>query len=344
MSILAGRSSIGRRILASVVQPLFALLAAVHISSAADDSHAQRVLSVTGTRWQSIAVSGDARVIIAAPWNDPLAISRDSGKNWNRREGKRQWCGVASATDGTSLAACDSRGHIHISSDSGETWRQCSSDDGCSGVVMSADGKGIMAFAVTIESIGMGRFFWSSDGGDNWTMRGPQGLWTSLASSADCTRLVAGQVSGKIFISSDTGVSWSPRGDESRWCATACSRDGATMAAVQEYGKIHVSSDFGLSWLPCSDNGVWTGLSMSADGKTIVACTASVDSMDTNGFVPCSKVFVSRDRGATWRVDGPTKEWVCIAVSGDGLHGAACTQEGEIFVLDLEVRVDTKPR
>jgi hypothetical protein len=50
--------------------------------------------------------------------------------------------------------------------------------------------------------------------------------WTSVASSADGTKIVAGEMSGYLYTSTDSGLTWHVRGNTGQWVSIASSVDG----------------------------------------------------------------------------------------------------------------------
>src|SRR6185436_19566934 len=84
----------------------------------------------------------------------------------------------------------------------------------------------------------------------SWTQTGaPITNWSSVASSADGSKLVAGIEGGGIYSSSDGGVTWTPSGASiANWTSVASSADGSKLAAVAPGGGIYLSTNFGATW------------------------------------------------------------------------------------------------
>jgi photosystem II stability/assembly factor-like uncharacterized protein len=171
-----------------------------------------------------------------------------------------------------------------------------------------------------------------------------KGYFGSLASSADGTRLIAGQgyddyyglPGSAVFLSADSGVTWSkasglPSGS---YESAASSADGRILYVAQGHvyppstsnsasGKIWRSEDFGATWTAITAAGStstgfagygnWQGLAASADGQTVVALEGS-DYVDRG-------LWVSHDAGRTFTHRPSTAKgikWLDVSVSADG--------------------------
>ena len=67
-----------------------------------------------------------------------------------------------------------------------------------------------------------------------WTLTSaPRGDWSSVASSADGTRLAAGSSEGPIYVSPDSGTTWTQTGSPGKpWSSMALTADGSNLIAV----------------------------------------------------------------------------------------------------------------
>jgi len=81
-------------------------------------------------------------------------------------------------------------------------------------VASSADGTKLVAVSSGpaaqwngLDPVG-GYIYTSGDSGVTWTQTGSKQAWTSVASSADGTKLVAVASLGHIYTSGDSGVTW----------------------------------------------------------------------------------------------------------------------------------------
>lgn len=172
--------------------------------------------------WASVASSADGRKVVAAPGFIsaysiaaplPIYISTGSGATWiQSRSPSNVWTSVASSADGTKLVAAaaldgtgTNLGTIYVSDDSGLKWRPTSapSNTWWTSVASSADGNKLYAAGWNLQSWSFtepfegnfGAIYFSTNGGLTWTRTGaPTNFcwWSSLACSADGTRLLAG--------------------------------------------------------------------------------------------------------------------------------------------------------
>lgn len=115
-------------------------------------------------------------------------------------------------------------------------------------VAMSADGTKIVA---AVNNFG----YWQDPPSTNWggmlycsSNSGANAVtnyttvtnWTSVASSADGTRLVAVASGGAIYTSTDAGANWEPASvTNANWAGVASSADGAKLVAVANGGGIY---------------------------------------------------------------------------------------------------------
>jgi hypothetical protein len=147
----------------------------------------------------------------------------------------QEWTSVASSADGTVLVAAaayssyapPSSGLIYTSRDSGATWTPGgSTPDGWNSVALSADG---------IDFVAAAQFGGSGAIGDGYIyterQRGPQDIWTSVASSADGSRRFA-TANDYIYISEDFGTTWTQTGINQYWRSVASSVDGSKLVAI----------------------------------------------------------------------------------------------------------------
>jgi len=115
-----------------------------------------------------------------------------------------------------------------------------------------------------------------------WQKAGTQGItgdrayWSSIASSADGTKLAAvGEESGSIYTSTDSGVTWTEQtgAGERDWRSIASSADGTKLAAAVYDGPIYTSTDSGSTWTQQTDAGSrgWQSIASSADGTKLAA-------------------------------------------------------------------------
>ena len=99
----------------------------------------------------------------------------------------------------------------------------------------------------------------SSDSGASWTkadMNGVNPIWSSIASSADGTKLVVSAYSWGyapgLYLSNNSGASWVPAANTNRiWQGVASSSDGTKLAAIAHLKGITADEEFqvGNIWI-----------------------------------------------------------------------------------------------
>jgi photosystem II stability/assembly factor-like uncharacterized protein len=160
--------------------------------------------------------------------------------------------------------------------------------------------------------------------------------WSSLASSADGTKLVASvggsagpapPPGGRIYTSTDSGNTWITNNVPFEdWICVASSADGNTLAAVADGGLICTSTNSGNTWT--SNNVVpnehWTSVAMSADGSKLAAV----------GYGPPGDlIYTSTNSGNTWTSNNvPNQHWTSVASSADGNEFVAAVYGGGIWI------------
>jgi hypothetical protein len=161
----------------------------------------------------------------------------------------------------------------------------------------------------------------------------PSNPWSSIACSADASKVVAVGYEGPMYLSTNSGVDWNPvvlSGSPwiTNWVSVAASADGNKLvAATSDYrsgltypqtGLIYFSTNSGASWVAAdAPAAVWSTIAMSADGAY---CLAGI------GGYPGGPIYSSTNSGANWVLSGaPTngEQWSAVAVSADGAVGIA---------------------
>jgi hypothetical protein len=147
----------------------------------------------------------------------------------------------------------------------------------------------------------------------------PAANWTSVASSADGTKLVAAATinplgGGLIYASTNSGLTWTLTGapTNNHWTAVASSADGSKLVAASQfeisknYGGVYTSTNFGMTWT--SNNvpaAAWASVASSADGTKLVAVGGGI--------------YTSTNSGTTWVSNNvPSYNWCSVASSADG--------------------------
>jgi hypothetical protein len=115
----------------------------------------------------------------------------------------------------------------------------------------------------------------------------PTNGWTSVASSADGTRLVAAaSFANSIYISSNSGLDWVQSSAPSLpGPLVACSASGTELVLASQSGPIYVSTDSGATWTSTGAPAqTWTAVTISSDG-TQIAAVAPYLAVDASGPV-----------------------------------------------------------
>ena len=155
-----------------------------------------------------------------------------------------------------------------------------------------------------------GGIYFSTNSGGDWSLTSaPSNSWSSVALSADGTRIVAAAQGSGIYTSSISGGVWSPTSASiNLWTSVASSADGSKLAAGALNGGLYFSTDAGATWTRSSapfQN--WYSVALSSDGTDLVAGAYGL-------------VFDSTDSGATWSSTqlGISPYPVYVASSADG--------------------------
>ncbi len=124
-----------------------------------------------------------------------------------------------------------------------------------------------------VAAVRSGQLYISSNSGSSWTAEGPNGhFWSSVASSADGTKLVAAANGGQIYTSTNSGTIWTQRvSGTTNWVAVASSADGSRLVATASSGQIYVSTDSGATWVAQNSpvTGQITSVASSSDGSRL---------------------------------------------------------------------------
>jgi hypothetical protein len=207
-----------------------------------------------------------------------------------------------------------------------------------------------------------GLFTWVNPAfAQTWTQTSaPVTNWTSIACSADGSKVVATAVGGfpgnvgPIYLSTNSGVTWAQAtAPIANWDSVASSADGTKLVA-SGYQSVYLSPDSGATWAPVSgvsgrrvvssadgmqlflsdgfrstnSGASWTPvpgggwvIASSADGTKLVSAY-----FNNNGF-PMGCICVSTNSGATWtQTSAPLYSWTgctALASSADGRKLAA---------------------
>ena len=194
----------------------------------------------------------------------------------------------------------------------------------------------------------------SADSGVTWTQTSaPNNYWSSVAASADGTKLVGAargpfgfggnDSDGLIYTSPDSGVTWTQTSAPSNsWSSVASSPDGTKLVAVISYdrsgsgGPIYTSTDSGATWTQSSAlPHRWASVASSADGTKLVAVVGKVAGEYGDGLI-----YTSTNSGATWmpQSSAPNEYWTAVASSADGSKVVAVASvDGAIYTLQFPI-------
>jgi len=230
---------------------------------------------------------------------------------------------LACSADGSKLVAAVYAGPIYTSTNRGATWTLSPAPFYPQALVLSADGNKLAALEIGETST----MYTSTNWGATWTSNSlPEDLWTSLASSADGSMLVAVGDFGPICVSTNSGATWTATDtqDYEAWTSVASSADGSKLAAVNSFGMIYTSANSGGSWteatnLPAPVNSDQCSIACSADGTEVIATSSG------------QGIYTSTNSGATWMTtSAPPINWMSVASSADGSKLVAVTG-GAVF-------------
>jgi photosystem II stability/assembly factor-like uncharacterized protein len=168
-----------------------------------------------------------------------------------------------------------------------------------------------------------------------WTpsTNAPGGVWWTVASSADGTKLVAAINHGGIFTSTNSGLTWVSNNVPARfWYSVASSADGTRLfAAINTLstsgtGGIYMSTNGGSTWTPTTAPAylqAWNSIACSTNGAKIVAAGTYEGASN--------QIYISTNSGNSWTPTKapnlPSPEWYAVACSGDGTKLAAVVNE-----------------
>ena len=205
--------------------------------------------------WSSVASSADGTKSVVGQLggtiSQPQAIylSTDSGATWHPAGANGS--AVASSADGSRLLALEydkSPAFIGSSTNAGGTWQSnnVAAAQYWWAVASAADGVKLAAVAGLgeLSIYSTGSVYTSTDSGATWrSNNAPVIKWSSIASSADGTRLVAAAHGGGIYHSMDSGTTWvTNNAPVTNWISVASSADGARLVALVYGGGIYTAS------------------------------------------------------------------------------------------------------
>jgi photosystem II stability/assembly factor-like uncharacterized protein len=291
--------------------------------------------------WQSVSVSSNGAVQLAAAFNGRLYRSTNGGTTWSETQPAgdfdKTWNSVAVSSNGTTMLAAAFNGRIYKTTNSGATWTEATPtgfgvNKNWGSVALSLDGS------IMLAAVQSGRVYKSTNTGIHWTETMPSGTgankyWISLAMSSNGDVMMAAVNQGLLYITTNSGTSWSqatPVLYDRFWQATAVSSDGSTMlVATNDFtdGRLYKSSNSGADWIETMPVGNtdkrWQTVSVSSDGLTMLAA------------IQGGRMYKSYDGGTTWGETQPAgdndKSWSTVSVSGDATSGLAGVMSGRLY-------------
>ena len=294
--------------------------------------------------FKSVVSSPDFSKLAAVADNDTIYTSTDGGINWANRDSVRNWSSIAASTNWTAwgdttnnrapqvLAASVFRGKLYVSLDGGTNWTARGSDSQWRSVAVSAqvatNALSTNAVATIAAVVNGGQIWVSQDTGTNWTRRAVSDgsstnlLWTSVALSANGSRIAASVYGGNIYTSADRGTNWTAVATPRLWNNVVASLDGSRILATEFGGSIWQSTDSGATWAVFTSaptNANWASVTMSADGSRILAAI-------TGG-----KIYRSLDSGVSWSAVRDEQNWSTVAGSQDLKKAVVAVAGGSLF-------------
>lgn len=135
--------------------------------------------------------------------------------------------------------------------------------------------------------------------------------WTSIASSADGTKLAAAAQNNGVWLSTNSGVNWAQCSSINA-SSVASSADGTKLVAAAS--AIYLSTNSGTAWKPVPNYANLNLVASSADGTKLLAAGNS-------------PILVSTNSGATWQIGtNTTFHWLSLTISADGTKMAATAE------------------
>jgi hypothetical protein len=160
--------------------------------------------------------------------------------------------------------------------------------------------------------------------GLTWVARDSNRDWTTVAASADGSKLVAASNHDYLYTSTDYGATWVRQhlapDVYKDWTGVASSADGAKLVAVANGDQIFTSVNSGVTWTARESSRNWTSVASSADGVRLVATTDA------------GRIYTSTNSGASWTAQNSgDRFWRAVATSADGIKLVAVEQNGRIY-------------
>ncbi|MBU1237429.1 MAG: hypothetical protein KJ634_14525 [Gammaproteobacteria bacterium] len=251
------------------------------------DSGATWTARDTGDRnWTAVASSASGNILMAGSPDGSYSgvigltfasiLSTDSGLSWmNLYDLGRDCTAVAISATGAAMVVAGT-GEANASTDSGLSWTRSSLGSWVSATA-SADGSWM---AVGNDTASVDYYYSPTGWSGAFNIDHQTAAISSLASSADFSRLVATLYGGRIYtatmdptqaIGPGSIPTWTAHDVARNWIAVASSADGKRLLAAEEGGQLYTSSDFGTTWIPRDSPRNWSAVASSDDGRKLVA-------------------------------------------------------------------------
>jgi hypothetical protein len=171
-------------------------------------------------------------------------------------------------------------------------------------VAVSADGKTLAAAARGILGANLnytGPIYTSTNYGVPWrSINLTNQIWSSIACSADGSKLMAVALNGPVYVSTNSGTVWTPASSPiaTNWLSVAASADGTKFTAEAFGGNIYTTTNLGVSWmLDNAPNTNWAGVTLSADGNKM-ATVVFGGGIYTAQFMPAPQLSLMPTNGS----------------------------------------------
>lgn len=280
-----------------------------------------------------------------------IAPCLSSAQTWTRCSGFPQvWRYSAASADGTKGWGVLTNNLVLYSTNSGIDWAVLSTRPTLyfflNSIACSADGTNIILAGGKYNGSHM--IYTSTNFGATWVSNNvPEANWTTVASSADGTKLAAASAGGGVYFTTNSGGDWTKAdiSPTAYWISVTCSADGSLFAAAATNGLICVSTNCGSTWVTNGSINSNPSQVAQKSGSFVtpkanaylantnwqsVACSA--DKTRLAAVVKGGPICLSEDSGATWTISSaPYTNWQLVASSADGTRLAAAINNGPIY-------------
>ena len=189
----------------------------------------------------------------------PLAKAEEAGYTWKTLTSappyNPNFGGIYINSDGSKLFILEKDNsyntNLWMSADDGATWKKILSKQiqlQYAQPSFSADGS-----KIALTGMGEQYLYISTDGGQNWTEKGPDPRYKSVKVSPDGSFLVGcsgSNATGYItHISTDDGQTWTQKGTNNIGCPRNVFNNGTIISKQVNDGEMAKSTDYGQTWI-----------------------------------------------------------------------------------------------